>query len=156
AILRKLSQRTFDSKRVPGSPADSLDDQVDEFNLDDFLKPEQHDTDLGSHTIEISDVEQVTEITFDDDAPAVDLDDITPLEQNGSLADLAADIRARDEADEFILGGDSVDLELIGDDDVEIGHSIEISDVALYRDKMGHDVEDMTPLEGEPHPLDLA
>src|SRR6478735_4126682 len=83
AILRKLSQRTFDSKRMPGSPADSLDDQVDEFNLDDFLKPEQHDTDPGSHTIEISDVEQITEITFDDDEPAVDLDDVTPLEEGG-------------------------------------------------------------------------
>jgi WD40 repeat protein/serine/threonine protein kinase len=156
AILRKLSQRTIDSKRVPGATdSDSLDDQVDEFNLDEFVKPEQHDTDPGSHTIEISEAQQVTELTFDDDKPAVDLDDVTPLEEGGSLADLAADVQARDEADEFILGGDSVDLKLL-DDDVEIGHSIEISEVALDRDKMGHNIEDMTPLEDENRPLDLA
>ena len=74
-----------------------------------FSKPEQTDTDPGSHTIEISDV------TLDDDEPAVDVDDITPLDEDKGLADLAADVRARDEADEFILG-DSIDLDSIDDD----------------------------------------
>jgi WD40 repeat protein/serine/threonine protein kinase len=156
AILRKLSQRTFDSKRVPDpASGDSVDDEVDEFNLDEFVKPEQTDTDPGSRTIEISEASEVTEITFEDNESPVDLEDATPLEEERSLADLAADVQARDEADEFILGGDSIDLEPI-DDDVEIGHTIEISEVALDRDQLGHDIEDMTPLEGEDHPFDLA
>src|SRR5262249_11103445 len=129
AILRKLSQRTFESKRLPTSTGgDSLDDQVDEFNLDEFLKPEQTDTDPGSRPTETTKAGQATDIAFDDDDPAVDVEDITPLEQDKGLEDLAADIQARDEADEFILGGESVDLELI-DEDAHIGQTIEISDV---------------------------
>ena len=77
AILRKLSQRTFDNKRLPAANGNSPSaDEVDEFNLDEFLKPEQTDTDPGSHTIEISDV------TLDDDEPAVDIDDVTPLDED--------------------------------------------------------------------------
>src|SRR4026207_1476474 len=67
AILRKLSQRTFDNKRLPAANGNATsDDEVDEFDLDDFLKPEQTDTDQGGHTIEIS------EVTIEDDEPAVD------------------------------------------------------------------------------------
>src|SRR5690349_11496472 len=103
AILRKLSQRTIDNKRLPAEKGNSpSSDEVDEFDLDSFLKPEQTDTDADPlRTIEISDV------TLDDE-PAVDVDDVTPLDDDKSLADLAADVQARDEADEFILG-DSID-----------------------------------------------
>jgi WD40 repeat protein/serine/threonine protein kinase len=149
AILRKLSQRTFDNKKLPaangGGPSA---DEPDDFNLDDLPELGQTDTDPGSHTIEISDV------TLDDDEPAVDVDDITPLDDDKSLADLAADVRARDEADEFILG-DSIDLELI-DDNAHIGQTIEISDVVLDGDKLGLDIEDMTPLEDERQPFEAV
>src|SRR3954471_14998234 len=75
AILRKLSQRTFDSKRLSGSN-DNAQTTDEEFNLDKFLELGQTDTDQGSHTIEISDV------TLGDDEPVVDVDDITPLEDD--------------------------------------------------------------------------
>ena len=146
AILRKLSQRTFDNKRLPADSGDDASaDEVDEFILDEFLKPEQADTDSGSHTIEISDV------TPDDDEPAVDVDDITPLDEDKGLSDLAADVRARDEADEFILG-ESIDRELI--DDADIDHTIEISDAGLDGDKTSPDIDDMTPLEDERQPFE--
>src|SRR4051812_3816311 len=88
AILRKLSQRTFDNKRLPA--ANGNDTSADEFNLDEFLELGQSDTDPGSHTIEITDV------TLGDDEPAVDIDDVTPLDDDKGLADLAADVQARD------------------------------------------------------------
>src|SRR3954451_3521318 len=148
AILRKLSQRTFDNKRLPTAGVKKRSpEEADEFDLDELLKSEQTDTDPGSHTIEISDV------TLDDE-PAVDAEDMTPLDDDKSLADLAADVRARDEADEFILG-DSIDLDLV-DDDTHIGQTIEISDVVLDSDKLGLDVDDMTPLEDERQPFKTA
>src|SRR6476619_5849663 len=114
AILRKLSQRTFDNKRLPAASGNNPSaDDVAEFDLDDFVKPEQTDTDPGSHTVEIS------KVAPEADDPAVDVDDVTPLDDNKGLADLASDIQARDEADEFILG-----------------NTIEISDVVLDSDKM--------------------
>src|SRR6476620_9592469 len=64
AILRKLSQRTFENKRLlAGNENSPSIDEVNEFDLDDFAKPEQTDTDPGSHTIEIND------ITFEGDEP---------------------------------------------------------------------------------------
>src|SRR6476620_12201263 len=70
AILRKLSQRTFDNKRLPAASGNNPSaDDVAEFDLDDFVKPEQTDTDPGSHTIEIS------KVTPEDDEPAADPDD---------------------------------------------------------------------------------
>src|SRR6476620_478352 len=107
AILRKLSQRTFDNKRLPTANGNSASpDEADEINLDELLELGQTDTDPGSHTIEISDV------TLDDEDPVAEIDDVTPLDEDKGLVDLAADIRARDEADEFILG-ESIDLEMI-------------------------------------------
>jgi WD40 repeat protein/serine/threonine protein kinase len=148
AILRKLSQRTFDSKRLPtGNGNDASADEVNEFNLDEFLEAEQTDTDPGSHTIEISDV------VLDDDEPAVDIDDVTPLEEDKGLSDLAADVQARDDADEFILG-ESIDLDLI--DDAHIGQTIEISDVVLDGDKLHLDIDETTPLENERRPFESA
>src|SRR5689334_19576675 len=98
AILRKLAQRTFDNKRLPAESDDSSSSEdVAEFDLNAFLKPEQTDTDPGSHTIEASD------IMFDDDQPAVDAADVTPLDEGKGVEDLAADVQARDDADEFIL-----------------------------------------------------
>src|SRR5258708_2105854 len=132
AILRKLSQRTFDNKRLPAANGNNLSaDEVAEFDLDDFVKPEQTDTEAGRNTIESS------KVTHEDDEPAVVADDVTPLDEDKEIADLAADIRARDEADEFILG-----------------NTIEISDVVLDSDKMGLDIEDMTPLDDEPQPFE--
>src|SRR5689334_788906 len=90
AILRKLSRRTFDNKRLPATNGNGAStDEVNEFDLDEFLEAEQTDTDRGSHTIEISDVVL-------DDERAVDVEDITPLDEGEGLADLAADVQARD------------------------------------------------------------
>src|SRR2546423_1567702 len=72
AILRKLSQRTFDNKKLPAANGPSTD-EADDFDLDELLELGQTDTDPGSSTIEISDV------TLDDDEPAVDVEDMTPL-----------------------------------------------------------------------------
>jgi hypothetical protein len=149
AILRKLSQRTFDNKRLPTAGVNNpSSEEDDDFDLEDFLRPQQTDTDQGGHTVEIS------RATVEENEPAEDLEDATPLDEDRGLADLAADIRARDEADEFILG-DSIDLDLV-DDDTHIGQTIEISDVALDGDKLGLDIDDMTPLEDEQQPFEPA
>lgn len=143
AILRKLSQRTFDNKRLPGQK-DNAQTTDEEFNLDKFLELGQTDTDHGGQTIEVSDV------TLGDDEPAVDVEDMTPLEDEQHLRDLAADVQARDEADEFLLG-DSLDLEL-----VETHPTIEISDVVLDADEPALDIEDMTPLDEERGHVELV
>lgn len=144
-VLRKLSQRTFDVKKLRetgdgGTSAES----VDEFNLDDVL--ELTDTDQIGATIQSGSFVKVG-----DDEPAVDPDDVTPLEEDKGIEDLAGDIRARDEADEFILG-ESLDLELIEN---EGSHSVEISDLSLGDDDPPVDVDDITPLTDERVPLEI-
>jgi len=147
AILRKLSQRTFENKRLPAASDNSPSaDEVNEFDLDDFTKAEQTDTDPGSHTIEINDV------TFGEDELGLEIVEATPLDENNVPAEPAADVPTH-EADEFVLG-ESIDLDEI--DDADIGQTIEISDVALDGDKMGLDIEDMTPLEDERQPVEAA
>ena len=129
----------------PTGAAKSSDD-VGEFNLDELLEHELTDTDQGGQTIEISDV------TLGDDEPSVDIEDITPLEDDMGLSDLAGDVQARDEADEFILG------ELPGPrstDSYEVGPTIEIDGRGGDQDddEPKVDDDDITPLEevaGEP------
>ena len=145
AILRKLSQRTFEDKRLPAGGSESpSENSVDEFDLDEFIDLGQSDTDPGSRTVEISGT------SFEDDEPSVNPDDITPLEEGNVFADLTADVTTSDPSDAFILG-ESIDLELIDDD--AIGQTIEISDVVLDGDKMSLDIDDMTPLEDEQEPF---
>src|SRR6478735_3812484 len=80
ALLRKLSQRTFDNKRLPATPGNSASgDEADEFNLDDLLELGQTDTDPGSHTIEISEA-TLDGIELEVDEPDADIDDATPLD----------------------------------------------------------------------------
>ncbi|HVT29499.1 MAG TPA: protein kinase, partial [Lacipirellulaceae bacterium] len=140
AILRKLSQRTFEDKQVRDKTNDKESGDLDEFNLDELVEHELTDTDQGGQTIEISD------IMLGDDEPPVDIDDITPLEEDKGLADLAGDIRARDEADEFILG------DLPGphaSDSYEVGPTIEIEGRGHKHDDVEPKAngDDVTPLE---------
>src|SRR5215203_4418093 len=111
AILRKLSQRTFENKRLPaGNENSPSTDEVNEFDLDDFAKAQQTDTDPGSHTIEIND------ITFEEDDLSLDIVDLTPLEEGNVLDEPTADVAA-DEADDFVLG-EPIDLDEIDDADI--------------------------------------
>ncbi|HEX5470570.1 MAG TPA: protein kinase, partial [Lacipirellulaceae bacterium] len=141
AILRKLSQRTFENKRLQDiASVSSSSDEVNEFDLDKLVEHDLTDTDQGGQTIEISDV------TLGDDEPPVEIDDITPLEDEKGFEYLARDIQARDEADEFILGDMPASRP---SDSYEVGPTIEIEASGNNRnaDKSHLDKDEITPVQ---------
>ena len=147
AILRKLSQRTFDSKGLRDTNGSSKSgEEPNEFNLDELL--ELTDTDQGGATIEVSD------ISLGDDEPPIDVEDITPLEDEKPPFVTSADLPSPTGDDDELIIGESIDLDLI--ENREIGPTIEISDVALGDDDPPVDIEDMTPLDEDKGLVDLA
>src|SRR5437763_704034 len=77
ALLRKLSQRTIDSKGLRESNGKSPETVVVDEGLSARLHdPGLKDTDQAGATIEVNDLE----VIIDDDGPAPD-DDATPLEE---------------------------------------------------------------------------
>ncbi len=138
AILRKLSQRSIDDKRVRGpNEGGPTSDESGEINLDESLDLELTDTDQGGATLEI------IGSALDDD-PAVDQDDITPLEETSPLFVADSNSPSGDDAEEVDL--DEL-LALDPIDSPEIGPTIEIGPPDPHDDEPAVDADDIAPLE---------
>src|SRR5436309_3233884 len=96
AILRKLSRRTFDNKRLPAANgngasdddvkrptveerSDAAEDGDDEYKRDESHEAELQDTDPGSQQNKVQGSDR------HEDNPAVDDDNITPQEKGKDL-----------------------------------------------------------------------